>query len=80
MRSARLRRGSGVSRTYISVSFRLARVLVKYDGLDRVTHILHHTNSLFSLSDKLIFGLFDLGPRLLAQILFAGFFASSLTW
>jgi hypothetical protein len=73
MRSARLRRGSGVSRTwFISTrhSFRSKKVLGP--------HILHDTDRLLRLPDKLILSLFNLRPRLLGQILFPAILAPRL--
>lgn len=75
MRSARLRRGSGVSRTCFSVSTYCNEVVIN----GWVTHVLHDADSLLGLTDKLVLRLLNLRPCLLAQIILTAIFAASLT-
>lgn len=75
MRSARLRRGSGVSRTCGVVSLPPCR---QSRNLNSVTHVLHDANGLLGLANKLILSLLNLGPRLFAQILVEAVLASGL--
>lgn len=71
MRSARLRSGSGVSRTCGAISQCLFpdSVFHLHHIRESGTHVLHDANSLLGLGDKVILGLLNLLLRLRAQLL-----------